>query len=616
MSPLIKDASLQAVLASADIVDVVSGYTSLRKRGATYLGLCPFHQEKTASFTVSADKGLYYCFGCGEGGDIVRFVQRVENLSFAEAVEQLGERFGVPVEFEEGGGGDPARKDKEARLLLVLEKAAAFYERFLWETESGRVAREYLEARGLREEVCKAFRVGLSPDEWRGIHRRAGKEGFTDREMEEAGLLIRQPGKVYDRFRGRLMFPLIDHRGRVLGFGGRTLKDETPKYLNSPEGPLYQKGRLLFGLYQARRAIADRDEVVVVEGYTDVLGLVQAGVANVVASMGTALTDAQVGLMMRFTSNITFMFDADRAGTEAMLRSGELARKRGLRPMMAVLPGESDPADLAAKGGTAAVGKVMAGKTSLLGFELRQALIRGDTGSSDGRVKAFDEVREIMSRASSVKEREEEIAVVADRLRLTPDSVALLLNEAPAVRAGARTGKDAWTGPATDTRTLIVGRLLDSEAAMEQDFLVAAVCNPDRAVTVLEALTPEHFTDRSNQEVYRGLLDALKLMTKTKDQSAALAQLRTQAQGDSEAGRLFVRLVLEADQGRYAPAVLEELHLRLQEQYLRRAINRQRADLDDGGDVEANQRRLFQLERLHQSVRMSLKNLDPEEGRA
>jgi DNA primase len=616
MSPLIKDASLQAVLSSADIVDVVSGYTSLRKRGATYLGLCPFHQEKTASFTVSADKGLYYCFGCGEGGDIVRFVQRVENLSFAEAVEQLGERFGVPVEFEEGGGGDPARKDKEARLLLVLEKAAAFYERFLWETESGRIAREYLEARGLREEVCKAFRVGFSPDEWRGIHRRAGKEGFTEREMEEAGLLIRQPGKVYDRFRGRLMFPLIDHRGRVLGFGGRTLKDETPKYLNSPEGPLYQKGRLLYGLYQARRAIADRDEVVVVEGYTDVLGLVQAGVVNVVASMGTALTDAQVGLMMRFTTNITFMFDADRAGTEAMLRSGELARKRGLRPMMAVLPGESDPADVAVKGGTAAVGKVMAGKTSLLGFELRQALIRGDTGSSDGRVKAFDEVREIMSRASSVKEREEEIAVVADRLRLTPDSVALLLNEAPAVRAGARTGKDAGAGPATDTRTLIVGRLLDSEAAMEQDFLVAAVCNPDRAVTVLEALTPEHFTDRSNQEVYRGLLDALKLMTKTKDQSAALAQLRTQAQGDSEAGRLFVRLVLEADQGRYAPAVLEELHLRLQEQYLRRAINRQRADLDDGGDVEANQRRLFQLERLHQSVRMSLKNLDPEEGRA
>jgi len=615
VSPLIKDASLQAVLTSADIVEVVSGYTSLRKRGATYLGLCPFHQEKTPSFTVSADKGLYYCFGCGEGGDVVRFVQRVENLSFTEAVEQLGERFGVPVEFDEGAGADPARRDKEARLLLLLEKAAAFYERFLWETESGRVAREYLQMRGLLEGVCRAFRVGLSPGEWRGIHRRAGKEGFTDGELEEAGLLIRQPGKMYDRFRGRLMFPLVDHRGRVLGFGGRTLKEETPKYLNSPEGPLYRKGRLLYGLYQARRAIADRDEVVVVEGYTDVLGLVQAGVPNVVASMGTALTEAQIGLMTRFTSNITFMFDADRAGTEAMLRSGELARKQGLRPAMAALPGETDPADVAIKGGAAAIAKVIAGKTSLVGFELRQALARSDTATPEGRVRAFDEVREIMSRASSVKEREEEVAVVADRLHLTPESVALLLRE---MSGGRRTGsRDKIESPsAAGLRSPIVGRLLDGEAAMEQDFLVAAVCNPARAVTLLEALTPEHFTDRSNQEVYRGLLDVLRLVGESKDQRAALAQLRSRAKGDSEAGRLFVRLVLEADEGRYAPAVLEELHLRLHEQFLCRAINRQRAQLGEDPDVEGCQRRLFQLERLLQTVRINLKNLDPEEGRA
>jgi DNA primase len=169
VSPMIKDSSLQAVLTSADIVDVVSGYTSLRKRGATHLGLCPFHQEKTPSFTVSADKGLYYCFGCGEGGDVVRFLQRMENLSFAEVVEQLGERFGVPVEYEEGAGGDAGRKDKQSRLLLVLEKAAAFYERYLWETQSGRAARDYLKARGLEEEVCKVYRVGLSPDEG-GVH--------------------------------------------------------------------------------------------------------------------------------------------------------------------------------------------------------------------------------------------------------------------------------------------------------------------------------------------------------------------------------------------------------------------------------------------------------------
>lgn len=616
MSPRIKDASVQAVLASSDIVEVVGGYTSLRKRGATYEGLCPFHKEKTPSFKVSADKGLYYCFGCGEGGDVVRFLERVENLSFTEAVEQLAERFGVPLEFDEGTAVDPSRRDREARLLLLLEKAAAFYERYLWETESGRVAREYLEERGLRTQVCRTFRVGYSPDEWRGIHRRAAKEGFTDRELEDAGLVIRQPGKIYDRFRGRLMFPLVDHRGRVVGFGGRTLKDEAPKYLNSPEGPLYQKGHLLYGLYQARRAIAEQEEVVVVEGYTDVLGLVQAGVTNVVASMGTALTDAQVNLMTRFTTNITFMFDADRAGTDAMLRSGELARQHGLRPMMAVLPKNSDPADVAAKGGAEAVAKVMAGKMSLLGFELRQALDRGDTHTSEGRVRAYEAVRGIMAKASSRKEREEEIAFVTDRLRLTPESAALLLREevtpgrqSKAVGAGDRTG-----GGGRGSRAVGRARLFNRETSLERDFLVAAGCNPEQALDLLETLTPEHFTDSSNREVFEGLLDALRLMAQSKDQGAVLAKLRAQAHGDSEAGRLFVRLILEADQERYSPAVLDELHLRLQEAYFMRAISQQRALLEQEGDVEVHQRRLVQLERLLQSVRIHLKNLDPEEG--
>ena len=620
MSPFIKDASVQAVLSAAGIVDVVSGYTSLRKRGATYSGLCPFHQEKTPSFTVSADKGLYYCFGCGEGGDIVRFLERIENLSFAEAIEQLGERFGVPVEFEEGAGPDPGRKDRDARLLLALEKATTFYQRFLWETESGRVAREYLEKRGLGEQVCRTFRVGFSPDEWRGLRRRAAKEGFTDRELDEAGLLIRQTGKTYDRFRGRLMFPLVDHRGRVLGFGGRTLKDETPKYLNSPEGPLYQKGHLLYGLYQARRAIADADEVVVVEGYTDVLGLAQAGVGNVVASMGTALTDAQIGLMMRFTGNVTFMFDADQAGTEAMLRSGELARGHSLRPMVAVLPGGRDPADVAVQGGQEEVAKVRAGKISLLGFELRQALARGDISTADGRVRVFEDVRQIMSRASSLKEREEEIPLVADRLRLSPDSVALLLRggagggrsrarTAGASPAAARTGQGG-------AQTSLAQRLLGSETTVERDFLVAAACNPGQAIHILEALTPEYFADPNNREVFTGLRDAFALVTDPEDHQAAFADLKARARSDSDAGPLFVRLVMEADQGRYSPAVLEELHLRLQEQYLNREMRALRGTLDDGGDRQQEQRRLVHLERLLQSVKVSLKALDPEEGQA
>ncbi len=615
MSPMIKDASVQAVLSAASIVDVVSGYTSLRKRGATYTGLCPFHQEKTPSFTVSAEKSLYYCFGCGEGGDVVRFVERMENLSFSEAIEQLGERFGVAVEFEEGSASDPDRKDRQARLLTLLDKAATFYERYLWETESGRGAREYLEKRGLGQKVCRTFRVGLSPDEWRGLHRRAAKEGFTDRELDDAGLLVRQAGKTYDRFRGRLMFPLVDHRGRVLGFGGRTLKDEAPKYLNSPEGPLYQKGHLLYGLYQARRAIADADEVVVVEGYTDVLGLVQAGVDNVVASMGTALTDAQIGLMMRFTGNITFMFDADRAGTEAVLRSGDLARGHGLRPMVAVLPGGRDPADVAVEGGREAVSEVMLGKVSLLGFELRQALARGDTATAEGRVRAFEDVRRIMGKARSPKEREEEIPAVADRLRLSSDSVALLLRGGGA-RGNARPAPRAPDFRGAYTPPELTQRLLSGEAVLEREFLVAAACNPGRAAQLLQALSLEHFADPSNREVFTGLRDALAPTENAEDRRTAITRLKAKAHGDSEAGRFFVRLVMEADQGRYAPPVLEELHLRLQEQHLNREIRGLREGLEQGDDTESKQRRLFRLEQLLQAVRANLTNLDPEEGQA
>ena len=639
MSPLIKDSSLDAVLSAANIVDVVSGYTSLRKRGATYLGLCPFHKEKTPSFTVSSDKGLYYCFGCGEGGDVVRFVERMENLTFAEAIEQLGERFGVALEFEEGARPETGRKDRDTRVLLALEKAASFYQRFLWETESGRTAREYLEARGLEREVCDRFRVGLSPDEWRGLHRRAVKEGFTDRELEEAGLLVRQSGKTYDRFRGRLMFPLVDHRGRVVGFGGRTLKDETPKYLNSPEGPVYRKGELLYALFQARRAIADADEVVVVEGYTDVLGLSQAGLGNVVASMGTALTEAQIGLMMRFTSNVTFMFDADAAGTEAVLRSGELARRKGLRPLVAVLPKGKDPADVAVKGGVGAVSGVMQSKVSLLGFEVRKALDEGDTSSPDGRVRAFEAVRAIMARATSPKEREEEMAVVADRLRLSADNIALLLRAAPSqVPTRERAGSSAPAGQAVTQRAAyasaayggsglgtlptasrgssgaLADRLLGREAAVERELLVATVCNPMRAAELLAAMTAEHFSDPSNQEVFEGLRQALTAMEHSRDLEAALMRLKDQAHPDSEAGRLFVRLVLEADAGRYGPGVLEELHLRVQEQYLNRSVNLLRSRLGEGADMVEDQRRLFHIEQLLQRVRQNLNSLDPEEG--
>jgi DNA primase len=613
---LIKQSSLDALLDVSDIVEVVSGYTSLRKRGATHSGLCPFHQEKTPSFTVSADKGLYYCFGCGEGGNVFTFLEHIESLSFVEAAEQLAQRFAVVLEYEDGGGADLQARGGEKRLLDLLEKTATFYQRFLWESKDGARAQEYLESRGLRRDVCGLFRVGLAPAGWHGLYGKAREQGFTEQELEAAGLMVRGPGKTYDRFRARLMFPLVDHRGRVVGFGGRSLGDESPKYLNSSEGPVYRKGRLLYGLFQARKAIAEADEVLVVEGYTDVLGLSQADVHNAVASMGTALTDGQLDLLARFTRNVSFMFDADRAGAEAAVRSGDLARRHGFHPMVVALPAGSDPADVATSGGAEAVARLTRNKLSLLGYELRRALDSGDVATVEGRVRAFDVVREILSRAGSPKEREEEMRVVADRLRLTSDSIELLLRT-PATTPGSSTGRvgrrmpfgSAGAGPARwsqgDVPTAYRERLRSPEATVEREFLVAAFSHPEAAVPLLEGITPEHFVDPLHRDVFLGL----HRMLTSPDPAREVTSL---AGIDTDMGRFFVRLAVEADSVLYSAAVLGERHLRLQEQFLaREGADLRRSLEEDSVEVDTEQR-LLRLEQLLHQVRAAAAGLEEE----
>jgi len=599
VSPFIKDTSIEEVQSAADIVEVVSEYTSLRKKGSTYLGLCPFHQEKTPSFSVSKDKGLYYCFGCGVGGDTLNFIRELENLSFSEAVEHLADRFSVEIKYEEGRGPSAEGREREVALREILEKATRFYERYLWETKKGEPAREYLAARGLNEEVARLFRVGLSPEAWRGLLDKAVQDGFTEQDLVDTGLVVRREvrGKVrtYDRFRGRLMFPLVDHRGRVLGFGGRALGDSSPKYLNSPEGPLYRKGRLLYGLYQAKKAMAREDESLVVEGYTDVLALSQAGVENAVASMGTALTEGQVRLMTRFAKNITLMFDADKAGVGAALRSGGLARRQGLRPRVVALPTGEDPADVAASSGPDGIKELLSARTSLLRFELQRVMDSADLSDTEGRIRAFDDVRELLSKAVSSQEREEEVAFVADRLHLSEANVSALLREA-AERSGPSASREDFhsTGP-------IIDKVLSAEAALERDFLVSAACNPGQAGETLNNLSSDHFVDRVHREVFRALKGAL-----TADDPAG--KLRDLAGGDSEVGRFFVRIVMEVEEDRYSSAVMDELSLRLQKAHLSRRIAEFREKMELGEEVD--ERSMWRLEFLFQRVHEALTGLD------
>lgn len=589
---------MQAVAAAADLADVVSRYTALRKRGSTFLGLCPFHQEKTPSFTVSVEKGLYYCFGCGEGGDVFTFLQRMDNLTFSEAVEELAERYSIPLEREEAGPAASADKGREQRLFQVLEKAAAFYRRYLWESKGGEAARAYLAGRGLGRPVCEEFLVGLAPAGWHALSRRAGEQGFTAGELEAAGLTSSSAGRVYDRFRGRLMFPLVDHRGRVVGFGGRTLGEDLPKYLNSPEGPVYEKGRLLYGLFQARRAIAELDEVIVVEGYTDVLGMVQAGVGNVVASMGTAFTGRQLALLTRFTKNVTFMFDADRAGAEAAVRSGEIARQAGLRPMVAVLPAGRDPAELAVTGSPDDLRRLVAGKISLLRYEISRELDSTDLAGSEGRVRAFEAVRQLLGRAGSPQEKEEEVQSVADRLRLAPENVRFLL----------RTGATRHPLPEEEKREEAAYRakVLTPGLSLEQRFLAGVLRYPGRAAELFQGMSREHFVDALHQRAYDVLCPAA-------DEGASVTDAARQATLEQdELGRLLTGLLISSEDDVYTEGLLQHDYLKLQEQHLDRVIVSLRAVLSrEPGDREV-EKKLLRLEVLRQEVRDMLANVDEE----
>src|ERR687888_1777640 len=312
----IKDASVEEVKEAADIVAVVSARTQLRKAGARYLGRCPFHEERTPSFSVNATDKLYYCFGCGAKGDLITFVRESEQLDFAGAVEWLADRFNVRLEYEQVSPQQDERRRRRGRLFSLLDAAASFYERYLWESQAGSAARDYLAGRGLGEDICREYRLGLALG-GTTLTRKAVEKGFTRDELRAAGLIN---ARGNDYFNGRLLFPLSDARGRVLGFQARKLRDDDPlraKYVNSPEGELFRKGDLLYGLDRARGAIAKQERAIVVEGNTDVLALRQAGIEPVVAAMGTALTQRQLQELGRLTKRIWLCFDGDAAGEAA-----------------------------------------------------------------------------------------------------------------------------------------------------------------------------------------------------------------------------------------------------------------------------------------------------------
>ena len=437
---MIPQSFITDLLNRVDIVDIVGRYVQLKKGGANYMGLCPFHNEKSPSFTVSPTKQFYHCFGCGAHGTAIGFLMQYARMDFPEAVRALAQRAGVPVP-EEGGAARPAEAGL-APLYGLLDRARQYFQRQLHEHPQARRAQEYLRGRGLDAATLDAFQLGYAPPGWDGLVGALGGDEKTREDLVQAGLAIaRSGGRPYDRFRDRVMYPILDRRGRTVGFGGRVLDDSKPKYLNSPETPVFHKGRELYGLYQAQRVSRELDSVVVVEGYMDVLALVQAGFTSTVATLGTAATAQHLEQIFRVASRVVFCFDGDAAGRKAAWRALETSLpllREGRQASFVFLPEGEDPDTRVRRVGPEGFRAELARGTPLSSFLFDHLVAQVELGTLDGRARLVDLARPFVTRIPQGAFRQMVEMRLAELSRLEPGELAPVLDPAGHARVPPR----------------------------------------------------------------------------------------------------------------------------------------------------------------------------------
>jgi DNA primase len=446
---LISEDIINQIKERIDIAEIVGQHVSLTRTGQNLKGLCPFHQEKSPSFTVSPSRQFFHCFGCGAGGNVFAFLMRITGASFPETVRELGRKVGIEVQEATVNAGPQAAQ--VGRIEQLNQAAAKWFQRNFRDDRSGAESRDYVTQRGITQATIDRFGIGAAPAEWDGLLKALTKQGVQQTDLAAAGLIVAREGGsgFYDRFRGRVMFTITDLRKRVVGFGGRVLGDGTPKYLNSPDTPLFKKGQTLFALDLAREAIARTKTVIVVEGYFDAIALHQAGLTHTVATLGTALTPEHIHVLRRFASNVILLFDPDAAGVRAALRSLDLFVNSGLGVKVVTLPTGEDPDTFVRKEGPEAFARLEERAPSLLDFALEHRLQSAAVETIEGRIRSVDEVLKILQKSEHPIEREERIRIVAERLginqqRLIERYPALLSRES---RRPAGRKPDAQTTP-------------------------------------------------------------------------------------------------------------------------------------------------------------------------
>lgn len=481
---------VQEIKNKLNIVEVVKEYLpQLKQAGSNWKGLCPFHNEKTPSFMVSEDKQFWHCFGCGEGGDIFEFIKKIENVEFPESLRILAQKAGVVLQKQ-----DPKLLDLRARLVDIHQAAAKFFMAHLWQTKGGSEALAYLRQRGLQDDTIQEWKIGWAPDSFDKLKSHLQERGFSEHEIKKSGLVfIKEHGDFYDRFHGRIMFPLFDVHGQIIAFTGRLLKEakNQGKYVNSPETPLYAKSQVLYGLYQGKEEIKSSGRVVLVEGQMDVLTCQQAGFLNVVASSGTALTTEQLSLLKRYAAEIVFAFDADNAGAKAILRSTELALKTGWRMHVLVLPPGEDP-DSFVKKNPEQWPKMILGAAEFMEYFFAYYTKANDVSTLVGKKQITKDLLSLIAKLSDPIEKDFYLQKLSNLVNISENALRESLPKINQVSA-SKEMENSW-------------QEMSNHQRVSQRYLGWLLARADWWGVGLEQILPEMLSGKDEQELYSQLI--------------------------------------------------------------------------------------------------------------
>ena len=562
----------EQVRSTANIVEVISGYVPLKKRGQNFWGCCPFHGEKTPSFAVNPAKNMFYCFGCHEGGDIFKFIMKIESCDFMEALKLLAGRYGIPVPERQKTAVEIRREKQRARIYETNATACRFYQACLLKTPYGKGALAYLNGRGINQEIINSFSIGYALDSFTALLSNLGRHGYKGEELLAAGLVAEGRQQLYDKFRNRVMIPIKDPKGKIVGFGGRVLDNSTPKYLNTAETEWFNKRRLLFAMDVAYKAIRSSRQSIVVEGYMDAISLHAAGISNVVASMGTAFATEQAKLLKRIADEVIFCYDSDSAGRKASVRAVSIARTEGLKVRIAGVPEGKDPDEYVRRYGKEAFLEVIKQAREGIDFQIEETILQSDVTNLAGKVDAVSNILPFLLECKSEIEAAEHMRRLAQRL--TIDEGLIVEEYRKATRKnGAR--RESVYVPVPDVKKISVTR------QAEEQLLAVLLEEPQLAENCQAVLKLTGWSDPALAQIFAFLLALYEENAFTIDRlndaldgaaQSALAGIRTRAVPTQD-GEQFVKACLRQLQRNFLEQEYEK-HRLLADEYERSADER------------------------------------------